>query len=369
MKYKQMTHQEAVKRCYELTPQMREYDEFMYLSVRWLPYTMFFHQKNYRSAVINTDEMGFRISKSFSGWVSPTNFPTNELVNIVIGGSTAMGTGATSDAYTISSILSKLTGEIWLNFGGSGYNCVQEAILFMLNQHRFKRIKNIIILSGLSTLTFEGLPDDFTSEYGKYYYSCELVHYMNKYNEDLRYGINSNAPCSNRAAKKFIPKLADRLNNWLDDLAQNPIEKVYTDTCVDIKDRINRAVKMTVESAVQIKQLAKKHDAKVYYILQPLSRWSKEQFHKEEEAMFYAISACANKFWQLFDHLSALDLHKKYSSQLEAGCQKENIPYYDMNFLMRQSPKLHDNIYVDHLHFNNSGYGELGRLIYEKILN
>ncbi|MDR5611846.1 MAG: hypothetical protein RAM36_02070 [Arsenophonus sp.] len=47
MKYKQMTRQEAVKRCYELTPQLREYDEFMYLSVRWLPYTMFFHQKNY----------------------------------------------------------------------------------------------------------------------------------------------------------------------------------------------------------------------------------------------------------------------------------------------------------------------------------
>lgn len=42
MKFKPMTHQEAVNRCYELTPQLREYDEFMYLGVRWLPYTMFF---------------------------------------------------------------------------------------------------------------------------------------------------------------------------------------------------------------------------------------------------------------------------------------------------------------------------------------
>ncbi|MFV9997049.1 MAG: hypothetical protein AB8W37_03270 [Arsenophonus endosymbiont of Dermacentor nuttalli] len=74
MKYKQMTRQETVKRCYELIPQLCEYDELMYLSVRWLTYTMFFHQKNYRSAVINTDEMGFRMSKSFSGWVSPANF-------------------------------------------------------------------------------------------------------------------------------------------------------------------------------------------------------------------------------------------------------------------------------------------------------
>lgn len=261
-----------MKRCHELTPQLREYDEFMHLNVRWLPYTMFFHQKNYRSAVINTDEMSFRMSKSFSGLISPANFSTDELVNIVIGGSTAMGTGATSDAYTSSSTLSKLTGEIWINFGGSVYNCVQEAILFMLNQHRFKKIKNIIILSGLSTLTFAGLPDDFTTKYGKYYCSYKLVHYMNKYNEDLAYRINSNPPCNNSAAKKFIPKLAERLNNWLDDLAQNPMEKVFTDTYVDIKERLNRAVKMTVESAAEIKQLAKKHDAKVYYILQPLFR-------------------------------------------------------------------------------------------------
>ncbi|MFW0006503.1 MAG: hypothetical protein AB8V22_04620 [Arsenophonus endosymbiont of Dermacentor nuttalli] len=82
----------------------------------------------------------------------------------------------------------------------------------MLNQHRFKKIENIIILSGLSTLTLEWLPDDFTTEYGKYYYSYELVHYMNKYNEDLEYGVNSNAPWSNNSSKKFIPWLAERLN-------------------------------------------------------------------------------------------------------------------------------------------------------------
>ena len=40
-----------------------------------------------------------------------------------------------------------------------------------------------------------------------------------------------------------------------------------------------------------------------------------------------------------------------------------------MNTLVRLSPKLKDNIYVDHLHFNNIGSEEMGRLIYEKILN
>ncbi|MFV9997047.1 MAG: hypothetical protein AB8W37_03280 [Arsenophonus endosymbiont of Dermacentor nuttalli] len=54
----------------------------------------------------------------------------------------------------------------------------------------------------------------------------------------------------------------------------------------------------------------------MYYILHPLSRWSKQRFHKDEEEMFYTINVCANKFWQLFDRLCAKYLHRKYSSRL-----------------------------------------------------
>lgn len=39
-----------------------------------------------------------------------------------------------------------------------------------------------------------------------------------------------------------------------------------------------------------------------------------------------------------------------------------------MNMLMKDSPVLHENIYIDHLHFNDLGYEEMGRIIYEKVL-
>ena len=42
---RQLTHDEAVREVYRLTPQIRDYDEFMYMGVRWLAYTMFFHHK------------------------------------------------------------------------------------------------------------------------------------------------------------------------------------------------------------------------------------------------------------------------------------------------------------------------------------
>lgn len=368
MSFKPLTHQEAVSRCYELTPQLREYDEFMYLGVRWLPYTMFFHQKNYISDILNTDEMGFRLSTSPYGLVSTSRFPTDKPVNIIIGGSTALGTGTTSDAYTVSSTLAELTGEVWLNFGGRGYNAQQEVILFLLNQHRFTKINNIVILSGMNTLTLEGLPDDFTSEYGKYYYSYEFTHYMNKYNEDLKLRSNSYASWNEGKSKKIFPRLAEKLNAWLDEADSNPSEKIFLDEYMDIDDRITRASLSTVQSAAQLKQLAEKNGAKVHYVLQPLSRWSKNTFHETEEEMFFAIDACANNFWRLFEKLTKPNLHSAYATQIRNGCSKENIPFYDMNNLLKDSPVINDNIYIDHLHFNDLGYKEMGKIIYEKVI-
>ncbi|XBS70095.1 hypothetical protein ABK905_01985 [Acerihabitans sp. KWT182] len=137
---------------------------------------------------------------------------------------------------------------------------------------------------------------------------------------------------------------------------------------MNLTDRIRRAARSTVGSAAQIKQLARKNGARVHYVLQPLSRWSKEIFHESEEEMFYAIDACANNFWRLFEKLAAPDLHESYSSQLEQGCMKEGIKYFDMNRLMKDSPVLNQNIYIDHLHFNDAGYEEMGRIIYEKVI-
>ncbi|MGH3746399.1 MAG: Inducer of phenazine A, partial [Micromonosporaceae bacterium] len=51
----------------KLTPQMLQYDDFDdRAEARWLSYLMYFHRTNYRSDVINTDRLGFRISHGAS---------------------------------------------------------------------------------------------------------------------------------------------------------------------------------------------------------------------------------------------------------------------------------------------------------------
>lgn len=43
-----------------------------------------------------------------------------------------------------------------------------------------------MVLSGINTLALEGIPDEFASEHGRYYYSFEFNHYMNKFNQDMQ---------------------------------------------------------------------------------------------------------------------------------------------------------------------------------------
>ncbi|KIF52734.1 hypothetical protein [Vibrio owensii] len=363
-----MDHNQALKRVYELTPQLREYDEFMYLGVRWLPYVMFSQLSNYKSDVINTDGLGFRLSLNEVGrFSSIESFDNNNAVNLVIGGSTALGTGTTSDSCTIASVLSQLTGETWLNLGVRGFNAYQEMIQFIMNKKRFSKINHIVIISGLNTLTLEGLPDELRTEYGKYYYSYEFNHYMELYNKDLlkknlTYGSKSQAEKNN-----ILSSLKNKFNDWIN--YENPAEKIIEDGHISIVDRVDIAAQQTLEAAITIKQLMSNTDTNVHFTLQPLSRWCKSTFHKEEEDMFEAIDGCANNFWRLFGSLCSTEVHSQYSNILQQGCSDNGIEYSDMNHLLGESQVCRDNIFVDHLHFNDHGYQEVAKLIHENHLS
>jgi hypothetical protein len=76
----------------------------------------------------------------------------NKEVSIVLGGSTVFGFGSTNDKNTISSILTDKTGKIFLNFGATAFNSKQEFILFINYFKKFKKIKNVIIISGIDDL-------------------------------------------------------------------------------------------------------------------------------------------------------------------------------------------------------------------------
>lgn len=358
-----LSHNEAVKEVYRLVPQLKEYDEFMYLGVRWVPYSMFSHWKNYSSGVISTDEYGFRYGlDSFKRKVSVANFDRNKPVNLLIGGSTSLGTGATSDEFTIPSRLANYTGEAWLNLGIRGFNATQELILFMMHQHRFNKINNVVILSGINTLTLEGLPDEFASEHGRYYYSYEFMHYMDKYNQDIKRRKSSYASGIEGGG------ILTRFRHFLESLSNdNPTDKILTDENVDTKQRILRAACYTTNALKQWKSLLLPHGAKLTFALQPIATWTKDELTEEEKDIFHAIDYCPNNWWRLFGKICSPETHKLFSSQIQKECDELGVKFCDVNALLRDTSAIKNTFYVDHVHFNDTGYDEVSKLIYNAI--
>lgn len=360
-----LSHEAAVQEVYRLTPQIREYDEFMYLGVRWLPYTMFFHHPNYRSEVINTDAFGFRLSRYRDTQVSVAQLPADAPVNILVGGSTTLGTGASTDNWTVASRLSAHSDAPWINFGGRGYNAVQEVVMFLMHQHRFQAIQNVVVFSGMNTLTLEGLPDELATEHGRYYYSYEYDHYMGKYNDDLKRRTNTYASDLDKRGGWL-----SRFKHYLDGQIsqENPADKIIDDSATDNAQRLERAAWVVSNALKQWQQLLAPFNARLTFVLQPMAYWTRDFLTEDEEAIFHAIDSCPNNFWRLFSQILRPENHAPFASAIERECRRLGIDFFDMNLMYRHSPLLSQTVFVDRVHFNDAGYDEAARLIHHHLI-
>lgn len=366
MNAKTLSHADAVKELYRLAPHSRDYDEFMHVGARWLPYTMYFHYSNFKSPTINTDALGFRYSHKNESRFSVAELPAETPINLLVGGSTALGVGSTHDKYTASSYLSQETGEIWLNFSGRGYNSIQELLLFLMHQDKFKTINNIVILSGMNTLVLEGIPDHLSSDHGRYYYSFEFQHYMNKYNDDMKRKVNTygkDLDSRSSLSKKIKSLLSDGLST------DNPVDLIITDEGTNLEDRIARAANVITKSLYQWSLLLKPFQSSFHFVLQPMAYWIRDYLTKEEQDIFFAIDHCPNNFWRLYKGILGKEVHQPFYQSIKNKCDKFGINCHDMSALLTKSPFVNRNLFVDRVHFNDYGYSEVARLIKEHVLH
>lgn len=145
-------------------PQMRLYEE-MPAGVSF-PYSMMGNPPNFRSKEINTDIFGYRASKFRGQFVNLENAADFTQVNILLGGSTVFGVGSSSDATTIPSLLSDLTGEPWLNFGVRAAVSFQEYIHFIQHFKKVKKLGRVVFFSGMNDI-YRNLADNVATTYDK----------------------------------------------------------------------------------------------------------------------------------------------------------------------------------------------------------
>ena len=193
-----------IQQRYKYVPQMKFYDQ---ITCDYKPFVMFFNISNFKSKVVNTDNLGFRLNYYNDEITKISNFYNKPRVTIVIGGSLVFGFGSSSDQHTISSILSKKTNNIFINFGATAFNSKQEILLFLNFFQRFNDIENVIIISGANDLYINLINDD--DEWGNFFFK-------QKYKKIFEKSKNKNnfiLKIKNSYTKIFKNKVQDRTTN------------------------------------------------------------------------------------------------------------------------------------------------------------
>lgn len=335
-----------------LVPQMLQYDDFDdRAETRWLPYLMYFQRTDYRSAVVNTDRLGFRVSHGESAHASPGGDLPQGPVRLLAGSSSAFGIGATSDAATIPSRLwSRYAPSTpWLNFTGRSHNSAQELILFLLYRDLLPQIEHIVIFSGLNDLALAQLPAAQRGDHGAFFFSGEYFEQM----EALRARHRKDKPGSGRRGERRAAA------------APAPAPE----PAPDLTEQIARAVHLTGRHLEGWRLLAAATGAKISYALQPLANWWQERPNEREQLLFDELEVIskAGPFTKNYGRIATHEAARRYAEALEGTCAKQGVEFLDLNPMMARASGPQDWLYVDRAHFTDLGHDLVSRLLAEGL--
>ena len=333
----------AVEYQSRLTPQMKQYEDFATGELRWLPYVMFFNRPNYRSAVLNTDRGGFRISHGPTGPHSvQEKFPDGQ-VSLILGASPAFGFGASSDASTISSLLSHGPNPVpWLNLAAPAFNSTQETVLFMLHRHQLPDIRDIVVFSGLNDLVVAGLPLA-TGDYGQFFFSGEFFRQLGAPDMGQRLGQPG-------WARGVIGRAAKRMGR-----TENGPDTDTPAAAPDLAGRISTAVRNTARGLDRLAELAAPTRARLHYVLQPTASWTGKPYTPEEKALINEADTERAAMWRLFAPVLAPSVHAEYAERLAAVCKERGLSFLDTSTALGTGTAADRWLFVDQAHLTDEG--------------
>ncbi len=347
-----------------LTPQMETYDN---LGIKWHPYIMFFQKPNYKSRVVNTDKFGFRFNQVKNNRYSPfSDFKkSEEELSFIVGSSTVFGVGASNDSNTISSIISKETNDKFLNFGCRAHVSSQELILFSQISSRFKKIKNVIIFSGLNDLYISSLRG-LESELSPFFFSNQFSERMNnglisKKRKLLKYLLSpiygDNIDYENIAYKDLFKNIFFYPKNQPSffDTSNNSFDVLFT-------------ISQIKKNLYIWKKLSESYPFNLIFVLQPTLDWMSKPASKEEKQIFDYGDKYGDKL--LIRDVLKKEIYKDYSVSLKNICESLEIRFFDANLDLKESFKKDDWIFVDRGgHMTDHGYASVGKYIKDILGN
>lgn len=338
---------------YELTPQMRDYDDMKDPAHRrYLAYLMFFHRSGFTTKSVNTDRSGFRISTGPGGETASAagRVPTGP-VRILAGGSTALGVGASSDSHTLSSLLwtRYAPSRPWLNFGSYCFTPTQEVLLLTLYRHLLGNIDEIVIFSGINAVVVARLPEWQQGDHGAFFFCGEYFAKMAELREESRKG----------------PRLLGRRGR---SDSGKPAISTLDDLRRDLPTVIDSAAGMTIRQFDIWRRMAGP-DTRISYVLQPMVRWMGKPPAPQERTLFEENDRMAElgPWDDAYGDIATQEFARAYADALQAGCDQHGVRFFDLNPVVAATVTERDWLFVDRVHYNDAGHDLVARTTAEAL--
>lgn len=316
-----------------IAPMMAEYDR---VGRQWLPYIMTFHSASVRFPSVSTDEYGFRTTVAADGR-SPVTLarfrdgPDAMSRGAVLGGSTAFGVGALSDAGTVASVLNATTDSLWFNYGGRTFNSTQEALVFLLFFPR--RLDRLVVLSGVNNLILAYLASRTSPVYNSLFLQSMFERAMD-YPPDTVIGVR-------KAARRLLAELRYKIAPP----AAPTRQKSVVDQYADILEAFRRDLLVVKAAATAL-------GSSVAFAMQPLATWIDKQLSDEERRLFAVLDRMPGDWEVLATHLA--QHRRRYAADVQRVCEELGIPFIDLS----EDPAFvgPEWLFVDRVHLTDRGY-------------
>lgn len=354
-----------------LAPHLAEYDARFSDSgeIRWLPYVMYFHPASHRSAVVNTDSFGFRVSTWHGSPVDVADHCPEGPVDLLVGSSTVFGIGASSDDHTLASRCNfHALGRSgpWCNMGGRSHNSMQELLLHVLVRHRLPEVRRIVLYSGFNDLGLARLPAALRYEGGGFFMASTFAERL----AEPRPTEGRHRRLGHRRAMRHAPvpggaAAGDRAGY---PAATGPAAgEPDGQALLGLDEQVAHAADLVLRHLAVWRALAEDSGAELTYVLQPLATWVRPTGTAEEQALFAHLDRLG-RFGDLYGDIADPEVGRRYAALLGAGCARLGVPFVDMAPLLAAALAPDDWMFVDRIHYTDFGYDLAARVLAEQVL-
>jgi hypothetical protein len=322
---------------YDVCPQLETYDTLL---PTLSPYLTVASPRNHRSAVVNTDQTGFRMSYAGPQQIDTTTWPPDgRRAALVLGSSFVFGVGATSDHETLVSHLNAILPYAFLNLGVRAGNSTQElvaAIPFV------ERADCIIVCSGINNLLVNlqslGLNELFGPFFGEGTYEPLRNRPLAEISSVVAGGTSGLG--LKRLARESLERMRPR---------RKTPRRVTTGAGTDLAAHVDRAIRLQGRD-LRLLARARRPGSTLLFAAQPFAPCCPRTPLPEERLLFDITDRAEGAEWEVTRD-ALIKLWPGYVAALRQICMDEGLPFLDLN-----ACELSGWAFVDRVHMTDAGY-------------